>query len=156
MSANPKVKAKTPSNFCRPDVWEMWDKERPPLEDLYIRPLAAPEQALTIEDFDSPHEFEYYLDLRCQLDLLEASRKELPRFLRMKQVVILRFMYGKTLEEVGEMLGFTRERARQLESNALRFLKANCQKGSKVTAMLRELDQVTNGRVGHTPTQYVF
>jgi len=47
---------------------------------------------------------------------------------RMQQVVALRFgLYGatpKTLEEVGNQMGITRERVRQLESRALRELRA--------------------------------
>lgn len=37
--------------------------------------------------------------------------------------VILGRMAGKTLEEVGEEMGFTRERARQIEDGTLRFLQ---------------------------------
>jgi RNA polymerase primary sigma factor len=47
---------------------------------------------------------------------------------RMRRVVVLRFGLGgqapKTLEEVGAGLGITRERVRQLESRALRELRA--------------------------------
>jgi RNA polymerase primary sigma factor len=46
----------------------------------------------------------------------------------MRRVVVLRFGLGgqapKTLEEVGAGLGITRERVRQLESRALRELRA--------------------------------
>jgi RNA polymerase primary sigma factor len=47
---------------------------------------------------------------------------------RMRRVLVLRFGLGdqapKTLEEVGAGLGITRERVRQLESRALRELRA--------------------------------
>jgi RNA polymerase primary sigma factor len=46
----------------------------------------------------------------------------------MRRVLVLRFGLGdqapKTLEEVGAGLGITRERVRQLESRALRELRA--------------------------------
>jgi RNA polymerase primary sigma factor len=63
---------------------------------------------------------------------INLRRKELARALqslnpRMRQVVELRFGLSgsdpKTLEEVGEGLGVTRERVRQLEARALRELR---------------------------------
>jgi RNA polymerase primary sigma factor len=61
-----------------------------------------------------------------RLDLAEALRRLPPR---MNRLLTLRFGLGgappMTLAEVGEQLGITRERARQLESRALQELRTN-------------------------------
>lgn len=41
--------------------------------------------------------------------------------------VLYRFMHGETLEQIGDDLGFGRERTRQLKEEALNTLKTNCE-----------------------------
>lgn len=56
---------------------------------------------------------------------LKVAVQELLKTLNNQQrtVIILRFFGGYTLEEVGEVLGVTRERIRQVEAKALRILR---------------------------------
>lgn len=56
---------------------------------------------------------------------LKVAVRELLETLNNQQrtVIILRFFGGYTLEEVGEVLGVTRERIRQVEAKALRILR---------------------------------
>lgn len=40
------------------------------------------------------------------------------------RVLTLRYLHGMTLREIGELLGVTRERVREIESHALRILRS--------------------------------
>ena len=44
---------------------------------------------------------------------------------RMRQVLELRYMHDMTLEQVGQILGVTRERVRQIDAKAIRIIRAN-------------------------------
>ena len=44
---------------------------------------------------------------------------------KMRRVLELRFLEGMTLEQVGDIMGVTRERVRQIEAKAIRILRAN-------------------------------
>lgn len=61
-------------------------------------------------------------------------------FRRMQMVLALRYLHGLTLEEVGERLGCTRERVRQIESAALRVFRSKPELMEKIRELLRELD----------------
>lgn len=44
---------------------------------------------------------------------------------KMRRVLELRYLEGMTLEQVGDAMGVTRERVRQIESKALRLIRGN-------------------------------
>lgn len=44
---------------------------------------------------------------------------------RMRKVLELRYMHDMTLEQVGQIMGVTRERVRQIEAKAIRIIRAN-------------------------------
>lgn len=77
-----------------------------------------------IEDKDSPHPSEEAVKIIAGVQLREAVNSLPPR-----EAEVLELRYGlkdgisRTLEEVGRKLGVTRERARQIESQALRKLR---------------------------------
>jgi DNA-directed RNA polymerase sigma subunit (sigma70/sigma32) len=61
--------------------------------------------------------------------------------LRMRQVLTMRFMHDMTLEQVGQLLGITRERVRQIETKAIRMIRANPLMRDKIRDTLAELDE---------------
>lgn len=61
---------------------------------------------------------------------------------RAKQVLILRYMHDMTLEQVGQILGITRERVRQIEAKAFRIIRANPSLRAKATDALHELNSI--------------
>jgi RNA polymerase primary sigma factor len=77
-----------------------------------------------IEDEDMPAPYESVAQALLAEDLTEILNRLTPREAR-----ILRLRYGlqdgesRTLKEVGEMFGLSRERIRQLEKEALRKLR---------------------------------
>lgn len=59
---------------------------------------------------------------------------------RMRRVLELRYLHELTLEEVGNIMGVTRERVRQIEAKALRLLRNNADLRTKALDLLSELD----------------
>jgi RNA polymerase primary sigma factor len=59
---------------------------------------------------------------------------------RAKQVLIMRFMHDMTLEQVGQTLGITRERVRQIEAKALRMIRAKAELRPRIADVLSELN----------------
>lgn len=57
---------------------------------------------------------------------------------RMRWVIRLRFLQGKTLNEIGNLLGVSRERARQIVQQGLRLLKENSALKTMFQAMTSE------------------
>ncbi|HPT50259.1 MAG TPA: sigma-70 family RNA polymerase sigma factor [Accumulibacter sp.] len=50
---------------------------------------------------------------------------------KMRRVLELRYLEGMTLEEVGSLMGVTRERVRQIEAKAIRILRAKSENRTK-------------------------
>lgn len=59
---------------------------------------------------------------------------------RARQVLIMRYMHDMTLEQIGQALGITRERVRQIENNALQMIRENADLQDKIRDTLAELD----------------
>ncbi len=71
-----------------------------------------------------------------------VSLSQRQRFgMRAKQVLIMRYLHDMTLEQVGHALGITRERVRQIESKALRMIRAKVDLHEKIRDTLEELDR---------------
>jgi RNA polymerase primary sigma factor len=95
------------------------------------------EEIVTSEDNETPDDYMQETELHSEMEKLINTLPEL-------QAKIIRLRYGLnsenkeyTLEEVGEIIGFTRERIRQLESDALLTLKINAQNNKKQLEELR-------------------
>jgi RNA polymerase primary sigma factor len=74
-----------------------------------------------------------------ETDPVTVSQRQ--RFgIRAKQVLIMRFMHDMTLEQVGQALGITRERVRQIEAKAIRMIRAKADLRPKIADVLSELD----------------
>ncbi len=70
---------------------------------------------------------------------VSASKVTTQRFgVRARQVLIMRYIHDMTLEQVGQALGITRERVRQIESKALRLIRAKPGMMEKVRDALAE------------------
>lgn len=69
-----------------------------------------------------------------------ADHKQSP-LERMRTVLVLRYLEGMTLEQVGQIMGVTRERVRQIENKAIRMLRARPELRERATAILREIDE---------------
>lgn len=79
------------------------------------------------------------VDVMCREELREATHKllrSIPH--RYMQVLIHRFMDGMTLDEVGAKMGFTRERARQLENKGLLLLRKKAVRCDRIKRMWKE------------------
>jgi DNA-directed RNA polymerase sigma subunit (sigma70/sigma32) len=61
---------------------------------------------------------------------------------RKREVLLMRYMDGLTLEQVGERLGITRERVRQIEKQALDSLRADYEFMERARDILSELDAI--------------
>jgi RNA polymerase primary sigma factor len=85
--------------------------------------------SLLTDDDPAPEDQVGHAALREQLDAILA---DLPQ--REQLIVRQRFGLGddqtRTLEEIGEQLGVSRERIRQLEARALNLLKSGCEQRS--------------------------
>lgn|SRR5574344_650958 len=95
------------------------------------------EEIITSEDNETPDDYMQETELHSEMEKLINTLPEL-------QAKIIRLRYGLnsenkeyTLEEVGKIIGFTRERIRQLESDALLTLKINAQNNKKQLEELR-------------------
>src|SRR6476620_3781664 len=95
---------------------------RPPTQEEVARSLNLPKKKLNIikkaiRVYNSAPQTDEADDLHHVLDLLEKMDK--------REATVLRMRFGlddeepKTLKEIGERLGLTRERVRQIESEAL-------------------------------------
>ena len=59
---------------------------------------------------------------------------------KMRKVLELRYLEGMTLDQVGNIMGVTRERVRQIEQKAIRMLRSNSELRNKAIEILREVD----------------
>lgn len=59
---------------------------------------------------------------------------------RMRKVLELRYLEGMTLDQVGNIMGVTRERVRQIEQKAIRMLRSNSELRTKAVEILRDVD----------------
>ena len=59
---------------------------------------------------------------------------------KMRKVLELRYLEGMTLDQVGNIMGVTRERVRQIEQKAIRMLRANHELRTKAVEILRDVD----------------
>ncbi len=57
-----------------------------------------------------------------------------------RQVLVMRYLHDMTLEQVGQALGITRERVRQIEAKAFRLVRANPSLREKALDALRGAD----------------
>ena len=62
----------------------------------------------------------------CEMAVLEYCRRHLPKQNpdRMLRIGWMRFVQDKTLEEIGNVIGVTRERVRQIESKLIRIVRS--------------------------------
>lgn len=85
-----------------------------------------------LDDVEEPIDPFYYLDFEQILDNIDRSilLNQLKKLISPKEYTVIYKRYGfdndiiRTLEEVGDDFGVTRERARQIEKKALRKLRA--------------------------------
>ena len=61
---------------------------------------------------------------------------------KMRRVLELRYLEGMTLEQVGDAMGVTRERVRQIEAKAIRILRANAENRTKAMDVLAGVNGV--------------
>jgi DNA-directed RNA polymerase sigma subunit (sigma70/sigma32) len=79
------------------------------------------------------------LDQQAPIDVTAIKQRQ--RFgIRAKQVLIMRYLHDMTLEQVGQTLGITRERVRQIEAKALRMIRAKADLREKIRDTLAALD----------------
>jgi RNA polymerase primary sigma factor len=61
---------------------------------------------------------------------------------KMRLILELRYIEGMTLEQVGDIMGVTRERVRQIEAKAIRILRANHDNRIKAMEALAEVNEI--------------
>lgn len=108
---------------CTPD--DLWSNEQ-----LY--PLEKNFSEIEMDHGQVRSMIEKHTDEVCYLDDSNIEHEQMAKLfekvmsdfdMRMQQVIRLRFWEDKTFEEIGEQLGITKERARQIEGMALRRLR---------------------------------
>ena len=60
---------------------------------------------------------------------------------RARQVLIMRYMHDMTLDQVGQALGITRERVRQIEAKAIRMIRGRSELRQKIRDTLDARDE---------------
>jgi len=97
-------------------------------EPISLETPVGSEENSTMGDFIEDEKIPQPVDAAAQMLLREEIRRELGNLLpREREVLEMRFGLrdgrSRTLEEVGQEIGVTRERIRQIEAKALRKLR---------------------------------
>ena len=109
------------------------------IHSRYAHMLMHPGIRITKEMMESEEEWREYIALRQQEELLDRLKRALPAAIRMRQVLEMRFRQQMSLEQVGAAFGFTRERARQIERDAIKTIKAALRSNDTIAAEVSEL-----------------
>jgi len=118
------------ANMCKNLLKEIKEKTNMSIEEIKQFDVLM-QDAIDIDEINE----EYFTDNNLQIDnidkdLLKRDLKIALGTLKDREVEVLKLRYGistteseKTLNEVGEILGITRERVRQIEAKALKKLR---------------------------------
>jgi len=92
-------------------------------------------------------EYQDYLDLQGDLRYLEAKRAACERVKkieaeakRMRDILVHRYLLGRTLEETGTHFAVTRERVRQIENEAIKRIRNKHELRRRLQDLIGELD----------------